>query len=116
MTIVRDAQVGKQTEEQKNDHVIKYEITPFREESGYADNRHPDTIVRSNNLLSDAARRDFTINAMYYSKLKQRAKAKEELISGKEEEILKDVKVFGYSLVGDVLVIQDHQIISHLLE
>ncbi|MBP6256752.1 hypothetical protein KA405_03360 [Patescibacteria group bacterium] len=42
-----------------------YEITPFREETGYADNRHPDQITRSNNLLADSCRRDFTINSIY---------------------------------------------------
>ena len=46
-----------------------YEITPFREETGYADNRHPDEIVWSNNLLADSNRRDFTINSIYRSPL-----------------------------------------------
>lgn len=50
---------------QKTDPEICYEITPFREESGYADNRHPDQIVRSHDLLADSCRRDFTINALY---------------------------------------------------
>ena len=44
-----------------------YEITPFREETGYADNRHPDEIVWSNNLLADSCRRDFTINSLYWT-------------------------------------------------
>ncbi len=43
-------------------------MTPFREESGYADNRHPDSIKRSQSLIADAKRRDFTINCIYYSK------------------------------------------------
>lgn len=33
---------------------IKYEITPFREESGYQDVRHPDDIRWTNSLLADA--------------------------------------------------------------
>ncbi len=45
---------------------IKYEITPLREESGYEDYRHPDKITRSDSLLLDASRRDFTVNAIYY--------------------------------------------------
>lgn len=44
-----------------------YEITPFREETGYADNRHPDQITWSNNLLADSCRRDFTINSLYWT-------------------------------------------------
>lgn len=44
---------------------VCYEITPFREETGYADNRHPEAIVRSHDLLADSKRRDFTINALY---------------------------------------------------
>ena len=45
---------------------IKYEITPFREESGYQDVRHPDDIRWTHSLLADAKRRAFRINAMYY--------------------------------------------------
>lgn len=44
-----------------------YEITPFREESGYTDRRHPTDIVRTNSLIADAWRRDFTVNSLYYT-------------------------------------------------
>ncbi len=44
-----------------------YEFTPFREESGYADHRHPDEIMWSDSLIADAKRRDFTINCLYYT-------------------------------------------------
>ncbi len=43
-----------------------YELTPFRTESEYTDNRHPDEVIRSDSLLDDASRRDFTINALYW--------------------------------------------------
>ncbi|MFZ2206315.1 MAG: CCA tRNA nucleotidyltransferase [Microgenomates group bacterium] len=43
-----------------------FEITPFRKESGYEDNRHPTTIEWAKTLEEDLARRDFTINAMAY--------------------------------------------------
>jgi hypothetical protein len=46
---------------------INYELTPFRAESDYTDNRHPDEIQWSDSLVSDSARRDFTINALYRS-------------------------------------------------
>ncbi len=40
------------------------EITTFRTESGYSDNRHPDNIAWGKTLEEDLKRRDFTINAM----------------------------------------------------
>ena len=46
---------------------IKYELTPLRTEGDYHDARHPDTIKRSNDILLDSARRDFTINCLYYT-------------------------------------------------
>lgn len=54
------------------DDTIKYtyEITPFREEGGYTDRRHPTEVVWSDSLLADAGRRDFTINALYYTSVK----------------------------------------------
>jgi len=41
-----------------------FEITPFRKESNYEDNRHPAQIEWAKTLEEDLARRDFTINAM----------------------------------------------------
>lgn len=43
------------------------EITTYRVESGYKDNRHPDSVRFSANLKEDLARRDFTINTICYS-------------------------------------------------
>lgn len=43
------------------------EITAFRVEGGYSDGRHPDSVRFVQDLESDLARRDFTINAMAYS-------------------------------------------------
>ena len=47
------------------DH-IPVEITTFRTESVYSDHRHPDQVAFTRNLREDAARRDFTMNAMAY--------------------------------------------------
>jgi poly(A) polymerase len=44
---------------------IQIEVATFRTESGYADGRHPSK-VRFASAIEDAARRDFTINAMFY--------------------------------------------------
>lgn len=40
------------------------EVTTFRTESGYSDNRRPDKVEFVNSLHEDLKRRDFTINAM----------------------------------------------------
>ena len=43
------------------------EITTFRTEGGYRDNRHPDWVRFVPDIQGDLARRDFTVNAMAYS-------------------------------------------------
>ena len=50
----------------KKNKKLQYEITPFRTEWGYADFRHPEEITWSNDLLADSARRDFSINCLYW--------------------------------------------------
>jgi tRNA nucleotidyltransferase (CCA-adding enzyme) len=40
------------------------EVTPYRLESEYSDNRRPDSVNFTNNLYDDLKRRDFTINAI----------------------------------------------------
>ena len=44
-----------------------YEITTFRVEDGYSDNRRPDHVEFVCNVIEDLSRRDFTINAMAYN-------------------------------------------------
>ena len=43
------------------------EITTFRTEGGYDDNRHPQWVKFVSDIEADLARRDFTVNAMAYS-------------------------------------------------
>ncbi len=43
------------------------EVTSFRSEEGYSDNRHPDKVNFVKNLSEDLKRRDFTVNAMAYN-------------------------------------------------
>ena len=43
------------------------EITTFRTEGAYRDNRHPDWVAFVPEIEKDLARRDFTVNAMAYS-------------------------------------------------
>ena len=44
-----------------------YEITTFRVESKYSDNRRPDHVDFVCDVIADLSRRDFTINAMAYN-------------------------------------------------
>ena len=46
------------------------EVATFRTESGYVDGRHPGK-VKFANAAEDAARRDFTINGMFYDPLER---------------------------------------------
>lgn len=46
---------------------IAYEITTFRVDGKYNDNRHPENVTFVRNLKDDLARRDFTINALAYN-------------------------------------------------
>lgn len=48
------------------DHV-GYEVTTYRIDGEYEDNRHPKSVEFTNNLTLDLERRDFTINAMAYN-------------------------------------------------
>ncbi len=43
------------------------EITTYRIDGGYLDNRHPSDVTFSKDLREDLARRDFTVNAICYS-------------------------------------------------
>ena len=44
-----------------------YEVTTYRIDGAYEDNRHPKEVRFTNNLEEDLRRRDFTINAMAYN-------------------------------------------------
>ena len=44
-----------------------FEITTYRIDGEYNDNRHPDNVTFTDDIEKDLARRDFTINAMAYN-------------------------------------------------
>lgn len=48
------------------------EVTPYRTEGAYSDFRRPDRVTFGRNLEEDLQRRDFTINAIAYSILKDK--------------------------------------------
>lgn len=47
-----------------------YEVTTFRCDGEYKDNRHPEQVTFTKSITEDLARRDFTVNAMAYSPLR----------------------------------------------
>lgn len=51
-------------EETDNPALREIQITPYRREGKYSDNRHPDSVTFSDNVLDDLGRRDFTMNAI----------------------------------------------------
>ncbi len=44
-----------------------FEVTTFRIDGEYGDNRHPESVKFTPNLKDDLARRDFTVNALAYN-------------------------------------------------
>ncbi len=50
---------------------MKIEVATFRTDEGYSDGRHPDGI-RFATAREDAARRDFTVNAMFYDPVEEK--------------------------------------------
>lgn len=53
-------------EESLTSNVREVQITPYRIEGGYSDNRHPDSVSFSTNIHDDLSRRDFTMNAIAF--------------------------------------------------
>lgn len=75
-----------------NETVKIVEVTPYRIETTYSDNRHPDQVLWSKNLLDDLGRRDFTVNAMAYDPVTR------EIVdpyNGKEDIANKVIKAVG---------------------
>jgi poly(A) polymerase/tRNA nucleotidyltransferase (CCA-adding enzyme) len=66
--------------ESSEENLKEVEITPYRTDSQYSDQRHPDKVSFGVSLEEDLARRDFTVNAM--------ALGKQETGSEKQETIV----------------------------
>ncbi len=56
--------VGVKNTEEEDETLKVIEITPYRIESDYSDNRRPDNVTFSKNIADDLQRRDFTVNAI----------------------------------------------------
>lgn len=72
---------------------LAVEVTTFRADGAYGDARRPDSVEYVEDLTTDLARRDFTINAMAYDPLK------EELVDPFEGQL--DLQAGRIRAVGD---------------
>jgi tRNA nucleotidyltransferase (CCA-adding enzyme) len=68
------------------------EVTPYRREFGYSDNRRPDKIEFSDSLEEDLKRRDFTINAIAYDPILKDIK---DIYKGQEDLDNKVIRTVG---------------------
>ena len=59
--------VGVKNKDSVVEEMRVIEVTPYRLEGAYTDNRHPDSVIFSHKIDDDLKRRDFTINSMAYS-------------------------------------------------
>lgn len=50
---------------------IPFEITTYRLDGNYRDNRHPDAVTFTTSLYEDVKRRDFTVNAMVWHPIRE---------------------------------------------
>jgi len=98
-----------------------YQLTPLRTEWDYEDFRHPWEINRSNDILLDAKRRDFSINAMYYFSVEQKTKKELDYMEDEpkflsELDLLKVLKIQWYCYLSDInlLILTDSQFISQV--
>jgi len=100
---------------------VQYELTPLRTENEYSDNRHPEKINRQDDILLDSNRRDFSINCIYYFSTKiskisiwhRNLKKKNIYDLDQVQDSLKKHKILFYQ-DQNLLIIQDHKIISKL--
>ncbi|MBW6441133.1 HD domain-containing protein [Patescibacteria group bacterium] len=77
-----------------NESLKNIEITTYRIDIGYSDNRHPDEIKFTPNLQEDLQRRDFTVNAMAL-KLKGNETEIIDLFYGKKDLKNKKIRAVG---------------------
>jgi poly(A) polymerase len=67
------------------------EVATFRQDAAYSDGRHPDHVTFSS-AREDAARRDFTINGLFYDPLEDRVI---DYVDGQEDLVLKKIRAIG---------------------
>ena len=72
---------------------VPYEITTFRTDGDYSDNRHPQSVNFVRNIDEDLKRRDFTINAIAYNPKEKIV----DLYGGREDLKNKKIRCVGNS-------------------
>jgi len=84
---------------ESDDNLKNIEITTYRIDVGYSDNRHPDEIKFTPNLEEDLKRRDFTINAMALKmqneKIKNQSYKIVDLFEGQKDLEKKIIRAVG---------------------
>ena len=67
------------------------EVATFRKDAAYSDGRHPDHVTFSS-AREDAARRDFTINGLFYDPLEEQVI---DYVGGQEDLALRRIRAIG---------------------
>ncbi len=100
----------------KGNEILQYELTPFRKEMGYQDKRHPDIIERSDDIIEDAKRREFTISCLYYFSKDNNSKPLQKSREYDSDKLKKDLNTHGFVYLRDLSlwIIQDEHIIKGL--
>lgn len=80
---------------------FQFEVATFRAEGRYEDGRRPQKVELVNEVFEDAARRDFTFNALYFDPVEKRVIDFFGGISDLEKKVLR--------FVGDPKDVLDHQ-------
>ncbi|GHV22050.1 hypothetical protein FACS1894176_05720 [Bacteroidia bacterium] len=100
--------------------ILRYELTPLRTEGEYGDFRHPGEIQRSNDIILDSQRRDFSINALYYFSITKQTKAELDFSKeGKqidEKNLIKILDKEGYCYITNLnlLILRSEQYIQQV--
>ena len=103
--LINEGEITNDTEEEQGNKA-KYnivEVTTYRKEAGYSDNRHPDVIEFSETIEEDLERRDFTINAMAYDISKGHLKDIYGGIRDIEDKVVRTVGDAGERFSEDAL-------------
>lgn len=113
ITLIKKA---KNKEKDKNE--VKYELTPLRTEWGYEDFRHPWEITRSNDILLDAMRREFTMSCIYYfaTKHPKLTLGKGASTTSSDEEVATKLNKYGFLYVSNenLFILQSPKVIEKL--
>ena len=67
------------------------EVTTFRRDAAYSDGRHPDSVTFSS-AAEDAARRDFTINGLFYDPIERRVI---DFVGGQDDLAARLIRAIG---------------------